>query len=122
MFSATVLLAVPCPKKSINSVLDDAILDAWIDAALLGGQLTLGLGILLQLNNYSIALGASSLALVFTYPLMKRITFWVSSLPPSPTPPPQSNEYSFKGDDFAMSTSYLGYMRVHEALCLYTII
>ena len=46
-------------------------------AALLGVQLGLGLGILLQLNNYSIILGASSLGLVFTYPLMKRITFWV---------------------------------------------
>ena len=38
----------------------------------------LGLGVLVQLNQYSIALGASSLALVFTYPLMKRVTFWVS--------------------------------------------
>jgi 4-hydroxybenzoate polyprenyltransferase len=39
-------------------------------------QLSLGLGILLQLNNYSRILGASSLLLVFTYPLMKRLTFW----------------------------------------------
>ncbi|MCL7035617.1 hypothetical protein MKW94_029014 [Papaver nudicaule] len=42
----------------------------------LGFQLLLGLGILVQLNNYSIVLGASSLLLVFTYPLMKRLTFW----------------------------------------------
>ncbi|XP_050293983.1 4-hydroxybenzoate polyprenyltransferase, mitochondrial [Anthonomus grandis grandis] len=42
----------------------------------LGGQLSLGLAILLQLNWYSVALGASSLALVITYPLMKRITYW----------------------------------------------
>ncbi|XP_023735109.1 4-hydroxybenzoate polyprenyltransferase, mitochondrial [Lactuca sativa] len=42
----------------------------------LGFQLLLGLGILLQLNNYSRILGASSLLLVFSYPLMKRITFW----------------------------------------------
>ncbi|KAL9247073.1 hypothetical protein vseg_020543 [Gypsophila vaccaria] len=42
----------------------------------LGVQLLLGLGILLQLNNYSRILGASSLLLVFTYPLMKRLTFW----------------------------------------------
>ncbi|KAI3821837.1 hypothetical protein L1987_09410 [Smallanthus sonchifolius] len=42
----------------------------------LGIQLLLGLGILLQLNNYSRILGASSLLLVFSYPLMKRITFW----------------------------------------------
>ncbi|XAR67871.1 4-hydroxybenzoate polyprenyltransferase [Bertholletia excelsa] len=42
----------------------------------LGFQLLLGLGILLQLNNYSRILGASSLMLVFSYPLMKRLTFW----------------------------------------------
>lgn len=42
----------------------------------LGFQLTLGLVILLQLNNYSRILGASSLLLVFSYPLMKRFTFW----------------------------------------------
>nr|XP_051210714.1 4-hydroxybenzoate polyprenyltransferase, mitochondrial-like isoform X1 [Lolium perenne]XP_051210720.1 4-hydroxybenzoate polyprenyltransferase, mitochondrial-like isoform X1 [Lolium perenne] len=42
----------------------------------LGSQLLLGLGILLQLNNFSRVLGASSLLLVFTYPLMKRFTFW----------------------------------------------
>ncbi|XP_003129405.2 4-hydroxybenzoate polyprenyltransferase, mitochondrial [Sus scrofa] len=42
----------------------------------LGAQLTLALGVLLCLNHYSIALGASSLLLVITYPLMKRITYW----------------------------------------------
>ncbi|XP_003414159.3 4-hydroxybenzoate polyprenyltransferase, mitochondrial [Loxodonta africana] len=42
----------------------------------LGGQLTLALGVLLSLNYYSIALGAASLLLVITYPLMKRITYW----------------------------------------------
>ncbi|CAJ1069193.1 -hydroxybenzoate polyprenyltransferase%2C mitochondrial [Xyrichtys novacula] len=42
----------------------------------LGGQLTLALGVLLCLNYYSIALGAASLSLVVTYPLMKRITYW----------------------------------------------
>ncbi|KAF6739297.1 4-hydroxybenzoate polyprenyltransferase, mitochondrial [Oryzias melastigma] len=42
----------------------------------LGGQLSLALGVLLCLNYYSIALGASSLCLVITYPLMKRITYW----------------------------------------------
>ncbi|KAI3454505.1 hypothetical protein Pfo_011168 [Paulownia fortunei] len=42
----------------------------------LGFQLLLGLGILLQLNNFSRVLGASSLLLVFSYPLMKRLTFW----------------------------------------------
>jgi 4-hydroxybenzoate polyprenyltransferase len=60
----------------------------------LGGQLTAGLGVLLQLNWYrcvrhpittiqqsitirqSILLGASSLSVVTIYPLMKRITYW----------------------------------------------
>ncbi|KAJ8941362.1 hypothetical protein NQ314_010425 [Rhamnusium bicolor] len=42
----------------------------------LGGQLSIGLIILLQLNWYSIFLGASSLGLVVIYPLMKRFTYW----------------------------------------------
>ncbi|KAI7812807.1 4-hydroxybenzoate polyprenyltransferase, mitochondrial [Triplophysa rosa] len=42
----------------------------------LGGQLSLALGVLLCLNYHSIALGAASLSLVVTYPLMKRITYW----------------------------------------------
>lgn len=35
-----------------------------------------GLAILLQFNAFAIVLGAASLALVFTYPFMKRITYW----------------------------------------------
>ena len=42
----------------------------------LGVQLTAGLGVLVQLNPFSQALGAASLGLVVTYPLMKRITGW----------------------------------------------
>ena len=42
----------------------------------LGAQLSLGLGVLTQLNTYSILLGAASLPFVVLYPLMKRITFW----------------------------------------------
>ncbi|XP_050504508.1 4-hydroxybenzoate polyprenyltransferase, mitochondrial [Diabrotica virgifera virgifera] len=42
----------------------------------LSGQLSVGLAILLQLNWPSVFLGASSLALVISYPLMKRITYW----------------------------------------------
>ncbi|KAH8113334.1 4-hydroxybenzoate polyprenyl transferase [Phellopilus nigrolimitatus] len=42
----------------------------------LGVQLTAGLGVLLQLNWYSILLGASSLSVVTIYPFMKRITHW----------------------------------------------
>lgn len=46
---------------------------AWL---FLGAQLTVGLVILLRLNWYSVFLGASSLLLVTTYPLMKRYTYW----------------------------------------------
>ncbi|QJE72105.1 4-hydroxybenzoate octaprenyltransferase [Aerophototrophica crusticola] len=42
----------------------------------LGLQLFLGLLVLLQLNFLSILLGVASLVLVFSYPLMKRITWW----------------------------------------------
>ena len=44
--------------------------------AFLGAQLSLGLAILMQLNTYSQLLGAASLPLVVSYPLMKRITNW----------------------------------------------
>lgn len=42
----------------------------------LAAQLSAGLAVLLQLNWYSVALGASSLGLVAAYPLMKRVTYW----------------------------------------------
>ncbi|KNZ73832.1 Para-hydroxybenzoate--polyprenyltransferase, mitochondrial [Termitomyces sp. J132] len=45
----------------------------------LGAQLSVGLGVLTQLNMYSfisILLGASSLSLVIVYPFMKRVTHW----------------------------------------------
>jgi len=38
--------------------------------------MTLGAAILLSFNWFAIGVGAASLALVFTYPLMKRVTFW----------------------------------------------
>jgi len=38
--------------------------------------LLIGLAVLLTLKTYAIAVGAASLILVFTYPLMKRVTFW----------------------------------------------
>ena len=47
--------------------------DAWV---FLSAQLGFGLLILLQLNWYSLVLGASSLGLVIVYPLMKRVTYW----------------------------------------------
>jgi 4-hydroxybenzoate polyprenyltransferase len=42
----------------------------------LGSQLGLGLLILLELNWYSVLLGASSMGLVVSYPLMKRFTYY----------------------------------------------
>lgn len=42
----------------------------------LAAQLLVGLIILLQFNRTSVILGAASLGLVFTYPFMKRITYW----------------------------------------------
>lgn len=39
-------------------------------------QLTAAFGILLTFNTFTIGLGVASLSLVFTYPLMKRITYW----------------------------------------------
>ncbi|MCZ6637523.1 MAG: 4-hydroxybenzoate octaprenyltransferase [Alphaproteobacteria bacterium] len=39
-------------------------------------ELMIGLGILAMFNNFTIALGIASLALIFTYPFMKRITYW----------------------------------------------
>ena len=46
---------------------------AWLFVA---GQCLVGLLILLQLNLFSIILGAASLLLVALYPFMKRITWW----------------------------------------------
>jgi 4-hydroxybenzoate polyprenyltransferase len=46
---------------------------AWIFTGL---QCAAGLVVLLQLNRFSIALGAGSLVLVALYPFMKRITWW----------------------------------------------
>jgi 4-hydroxybenzoate polyprenyltransferase len=43
---------------------------------LLAALLAAGLAILLQFNLFAVLLGVASLALVFTYPFMKRITYW----------------------------------------------
>ncbi len=45
-------------------------------AVFLAGQLAVGLIVLLQFNLFTIGLGIASLALVVTYPFMKRITYW----------------------------------------------
>ena len=42
----------------------------------LGIQLLIGLLVLLQFNGFAIVLGVAALPLVFTYPFMKRITYW----------------------------------------------
>ena len=44
--------------------------------AFLAGQLGVGVLILLELNWYSVLLGASSMGLVVLYPLMKRFTYY----------------------------------------------
>lgn len=51
-------------------------LEPWQAIILLLFLLFLGLCILLMLNTAAITIGAASLFLVFTYPLMKRITWW----------------------------------------------
>lgn len=48
----------------------------WDAFGFLGIQLSTGLLLLLELNLYSIMLGACSLGLVIIYPLMKRVTHW----------------------------------------------
>jgi len=45
-------------------------------AFFLVAQLVVGLAILLQLNRVAIGVGAASLLMVFSYPFMKRFTFW----------------------------------------------
>ncbi|KAI7862895.1 4-hydroxybenzoate polyprenyl transferase [Spinellus fusiger] len=42
----------------------------------LGSQMTIGLGILTQLNTFSIFLGASCVPMSMLYPLLKRYTYW----------------------------------------------
>ena len=44
--------------------------------AFMVAQMLLGLAILLTFNRFAVAVGAASLVLVFTYPLMKRVTYW----------------------------------------------
>ncbi|MGD0143384.1 MAG: 4-hydroxybenzoate octaprenyltransferase [Rhizomicrobium sp.] len=50
-----------------------SVTGAWI---FLGLQCAIGLAVLLQLNLYSVALGAASLVLIAIYPFMKRVTWW----------------------------------------------
>ncbi len=57
----------PLPSGAIS------VRDAW---AFLAAQCFVGLLVLIQLNMFSIAVGAASLVLVAAYPFMKRITWW----------------------------------------------
>jgi 4-hydroxybenzoate polyprenyltransferase len=59
--------ARPLPSGQITPT------QAWV---FLGLQLFIGLMVLLQFNITAIFVGAASLLLVFTYPFMKRITYW----------------------------------------------
>jgi 4-hydroxybenzoate polyprenyltransferase len=52
---------------------DASVRAAWIFLVI---QLIAGLAVLLQMNTQAIIVGAASLVLVFTYPFMKRITYW----------------------------------------------
>mgnify|MGYP003735078955 CR=1 FL=1 len=45
-------------------------------AAFLALQLVMGVLVLVQFNTFAILIGAASLPLVFTYPFMKRVTYW----------------------------------------------
>jgi len=42
----------------------------------MGLQMLIALAILLQFNWFAVGVGAASLLVVFTYPLMKRVTYW----------------------------------------------
>jgi 4-hydroxybenzoate polyprenyltransferase len=48
----------------------------WQAFLFLGVLLAIGLGILLLFNRATIVIGVLSLVLVFTYPMMKRVTWW----------------------------------------------
>ncbi|WP_417795137.1 4-hydroxybenzoate octaprenyltransferase [Terasakiella pusilla] len=48
--------------------------------AFMGGLCLIGLGVLVQFNNYTIMLGIASLGLVFIYPFCKRWTYWPQAI------------------------------------------
>ncbi|KAM2140671.1 hypothetical protein ACFX1Q_007048 [Malus domestica] len=63
-------------ERTKSRPLASGVLTPFQGISFLGFQLLLGLGIYLQLNNYSCVLCVSSWFLIFTYPLMKRLTYW----------------------------------------------
>ncbi|KAF7391394.1 hypothetical protein HZH66_009874 [Vespula vulgaris] len=72
----SIAMAAPPSSRTKDRPLATGQLTYLQSLIFLGGQLSLGLLVLLQLNWYSVLLGASSLGLVIIYPLMKRITYW----------------------------------------------
>ncbi|XP_009338363.2 4-hydroxybenzoate geranyltransferase 2 isoform X1 [Pyrus x bretschneideri] len=63
-------------ERTKSRPLASGVLTPFQGISFLGFQLLLVLGTLLPLNNYSCVLGVSSWFLIFTYPLMKRLTDW----------------------------------------------
>ncbi|TQD84536.1 hypothetical protein C1H46_029924 [Malus baccata] len=63
-------------ERTKSRPLASGVLTPFQGISFLGFQLLLVLGTLLQINNYSCVLGVSSWFLIFTYPLMKRLTYW----------------------------------------------
>lgn len=63
-------------ERTASRPLASGQVQPWQAVILLIALLSIGLGILFLLNRQAIFIGASSLLLVFTYPLMKRITWW----------------------------------------------
>lgn len=57
----------PIPSGEVS------VKQAWI---FLVAQLLIGLGVLLQFNTFAIFVGLASMALVLSYPFMKRVTYW----------------------------------------------
>jgi len=62
--------------RTQNRPLASGAIALWQAVLLLALLLLIGFGILLVFNRLTIILGIASLALVFGYPLMKRITWW----------------------------------------------
>lgn len=63
-------------ERTANRPLASGEIKPWQALILLALLLLLGFGILLLLKPEAIVIGVASLILVFTYPLMKRITWW----------------------------------------------
>lgn len=57
----------PIPSGAVS------VKQAWL---FLAAELAVGLAVLLALHPFAWALGVASLAIVFSYPLMKRVTYW----------------------------------------------